>query len=90
GLDTIEAQDTKFKQLNFGVDTVYVKRFGDDTEIEFGGQYSQFDNTETTIELEVDPDDLAVLPTEADLLNDLSISGFGPEPTEIEIFDTLD
>ncbi len=90
GLDTIEAQDTKFKQLNFGIDAVYVKRIGDNTEIEFGGQYSQFDNTETANELEADPDDLAVLPTEADLLSDLSIGGFGPERTEIEVFDTLD
>jgi outer membrane receptor protein involved in Fe transport len=89
-LDTIEAQDTKFDQLNFGAEGVYTTPLGQNTELEIGVQYSQFDNSEISDELEADPDDLMVLPTEADLLSDLSINAFGPELQEIEIIESLD
>ena len=89
-LDAIEAQDTKFEQTNFGIDTVFTSELSENTKIEFGAQYSQFDSTETKLDLEADLDEVAILPTEADLFNLLSVSSFGLLEDEIEIVESLD
>ncbi len=89
-LDAIEAQDTFFDQYNLGVDARYEHQLTNNVVLGFGAAYSFFDNETEQRDFESDLDSLAVLPTEDEFRETLTVEGFGLELDGVEVIATED